>query len=118
MICQDDPNSAFGAQYRSDTQCTSDVDYGSNQSMASQKAGGRSTTVRATGVTERDEIINECQRGFLYTEQDIRYLERKIGHGMRELKELRETFDEWDVRMRVFRCRDSSRASTQTAWPP
>ena len=115
-LCQDDPNSAFGGQYRSDTECSSDVDYGSNQSMASQKAGGCSTTVRATGVTERDESINECQRGFRYMEQDIQYLEMKIGHGMRELRELRETFDEWDLRMRVFRFRDRSHTSIQTAW--
>ena len=36
-LCQDDPNSAFGGHYRSDTECTSDVDFGSNQSMASER---------------------------------------------------------------------------------
>ena len=67
-------------------------------------------------MTERDEIINECQRGFLYMAQDILFLERKIGHNMPEMKELRDTFDEWDRRMSVFRFGKRSDSSTQTRW--
>ena len=63
---------------------------------------GSSSTIRVKRIVETSEIINEYHRGAFYLEQDIRFLERRFSCEEREVKELRETFDEWDARMKRF----------------
>ena len=51
-------------------------------------------------MTERDDIINQCHRGFLYVGQELQALDE---------------FDEWDSRIGRFQFLSLSDSSTQTA---
>ena len=62
-----------------------------------------SSTMRVKRIVDSSEILSQYHRGALYLEQDIRFLEHKLGCEMKELKELRKTFDDWDSRMKMFR---------------
>ena len=64
---------------------------------------GDSSTVRVSRITEGDTVINQYHRGALYLEMDIAIAD--LEHKCRDeasVKELRQTFDEWDKRMRKF----------------
>ena len=60
------------------------------------------TTTPARCVIEKDDIINECHRCLLYLEQDFRFLERRITCELKEMKELRETYTDWEARVANF----------------
>ena len=74
---------------------------------------GGSASTPARREKRMDRIINEFHRRALYVEQDIRYLERKY-QDEALVKELRETFEEWDARMKPFQFITSCDSSTQT----
>ena len=62
-----------------------------------------SSTMRVKRIVDSSEILSQYHRDALYLEQDIRFLEHKLGCEMKELKELRKTFDDWGSRMKKFR---------------
>ena len=82
------------------------------ESLAGCGHPGGSATQRVKRVTERDDIINQCQRGFLYVGQELQALERRHAQ---EMKLLRAEFDEWDSRLGRFQFLSLSDSSTQTA---
>ena len=83
------------------------------QTAAAVPEPGGSTSTRARRETRMDRMINEFHRGALYVEQDIRYLEHKY-QDEELVQELRETFEEWDARMKPFGFITSYDSSTQT----
>ena len=70
-----------------------------------------SATVRARRITDFDEAINQCHRGFLYVGQEIQALERQNKY---DIQSLCNEFDEWDARMKRFQFVMQSDSFAQT----